>query len=60
VVVILAGSYYNAGPARDYSGRGHHVTALVALNKTDLSEWIGTTPQSLMREVDQGLDDPGL
>ncbi len=32
-----------------------NVTALVTLDKTDLSDWIGTTPQSLMREVDRGL-----
>jgi mRNA interferase MazF len=32
-----------------------NVTALVTLNKTDLSERIGTTPLSLMREVDRGL-----
>ncbi len=32
-----------------------NVTALVTLNKTDLSERIGTTPQSLMQEVDRGL-----
>jgi mRNA-degrading endonuclease toxin of MazEF toxin-antitoxin module len=28
---------------------------LLSLDKTDLGEWIGTTPQSLMREVDRGL-----
>jgi mRNA interferase MazF len=32
-----------------------NVTALVTLNKTDLSERIGTTPLALMREVDRGL-----
>lgn len=32
-----------------------NVTALVTLNKTDLIERIGTTPLSLMREVDRGL-----
>ena len=32
-----------------------NVTALVTLNKTDLSERIGMTPQSLMQEVDRGL-----
>ncbi len=32
-----------------------NITALVTLDKTDLGEWIGTTPQSLMREVDRGL-----
>ena len=32
-----------------------NVTALVTLDKTDLRNWIGTTPQSLMREVDRGL-----
>ncbi len=32
-----------------------NITALVTLNKTDLTERIGTTPQSLMREVDRGL-----
>lgn len=32
-----------------------NVTALVTLNKTDLSERIGMAPQSLMQEVDRGL-----
>ena len=32
-----------------------NVTALVTLDKTDLSDWIGTTPQSLMQEIDRGL-----
>lgn len=32
-----------------------NVTALVTVDKTDLHDWIGTTPQSLMREVDRGL-----
>lgn len=32
-----------------------NVTALVTLNKTDLSDGIGTTPQSLMRDIDRGL-----
>lgn len=32
-----------------------NLTALVTLNKTDLSDRIGTTPLSLMREVDRGL-----
>ncbi len=32
-----------------------NVTALITLNKTDLGELIGTTPQSLMGEVDRGL-----
>ncbi len=32
-----------------------NVTALVTLNKTDLTARIGTTPQSLMSEVDRGL-----
>lgn len=32
-----------------------NITALVTLDKTDLGEWIGNTPQSLMREVDRGL-----
>jgi len=32
-----------------------NVTALVTLNKSELSDWIGTTPLSLMREVDRGL-----
>jgi mRNA interferase MazF len=32
-----------------------NATALITLNKTDLSEWVGTTPLSLMREVDRGL-----
>lgn len=32
-----------------------NVTALVTLDKTDLSDRIGTTPPSLMRDVDRGL-----
>lgn len=32
-----------------------NVTALVTLNKSDLTDWIGSTPQSLMRDVDRGL-----
>jgi mRNA interferase MazF len=32
-----------------------NVTALVTLNKSDLSDWIGSTPLSLMRDVDRGL-----
>jgi mRNA interferase MazF len=32
-----------------------NITALVTVNKTDLTERIGTTPQSLMHEVDRGL-----
>lgn len=32
-----------------------NITALVTLNKTDLGRWIGSTPQSLMSEVDRGL-----
>jgi mRNA interferase MazF len=32
-----------------------NVTALVTVNKTELSEWIGTRPLSLMREVDRAL-----
>ncbi len=32
-----------------------NVTALVTLNKTDLSDPIGTTPPSLMHDVDRGL-----
>lgn len=32
-----------------------NVTVLVTLNKADLSDLIGVTPQSLMREVDRGL-----
>lgn len=32
-----------------------NVTALVTLNKSDLSDRIGTTPPSLMRDVDRGL-----
>lgn len=32
-----------------------NVTALVTLNKTDLSEWAGHTPQALTDDVDRGL-----
>jgi mRNA interferase MazF len=32
-----------------------NVTALVTLNKSDLTDWIGSTPQSVMRDVDRGL-----
>jgi mRNA interferase MazF len=32
-----------------------NITALVTLNKTDLSDRIGATPLSLLREVDRGL-----
>lgn len=32
-----------------------NITAIVTLNKTDLNERIGTTPQSLMHQVDRGL-----
>ena len=32
-----------------------NVTTLVTLNKSDLSDWIGSTPLSLMRDVDRGL-----
>lgn len=32
-----------------------NVAALAKLDKTDLKDWIGTTPQSLMTEVDRGL-----
>ena len=31
------------------------VTSLVTLDKSDLREWAGQVPMSLMREVDQGL-----
>ena len=31
------------------------VTALVTLSKTDLAEWAGQVPPSLMHNVDQGL-----
>src|SRR4051812_26664502 len=31
-----------------------NVTALVTLNKSDLTDLIGSTPQSLMRDVDRG------
>lgn len=32
-----------------------NVTALITLDKTDLTDRIGDTPQSLMHEVDRGL-----
>jgi mRNA interferase MazF len=32
-----------------------NVTALVTLNKTDLTDRVGQVPPSLMREVDRGL-----
>ena len=32
-----------------------NVTALITLNKTDLTDWIGTTPLSILREIDRGL-----
>lgn len=32
-----------------------NITAVVTLNKTDLTERIGTTPQALMHEIDRGL-----
>lgn len=32
-----------------------NVTALVTLNKSDLSDWAGQVPASMMRDVDQGL-----
>ena len=32
-----------------------NVTALVTLDKADLTDWIGITPLPLMREVDRGL-----
>jgi mRNA interferase MazF len=32
-----------------------NVTALVTLNKSDLTEWVGPVPPDLMHEVDQGL-----
>lgn len=32
-----------------------NITALVMLNKTDLTERVGDVPSSLMREVDRGL-----
>ena len=32
-----------------------NVTAVVALNKTDLSEQAGQTPLALLREIDRGL-----
>ena len=32
-----------------------NVTALVALNKTDLTDWVGQIPQALMQDVDRGL-----
>jgi mRNA interferase MazF len=32
-----------------------NITALVTLNKTDLTDFAGKLPSSLMREVDNGL-----
>lgn len=32
-----------------------NVTALVTLNKADLTDWIGQVPPGLMHEVDDGL-----
>jgi mRNA interferase MazF len=32
-----------------------NVTALVTLNKSDLGEQVGTTPATMMRDVDRGL-----
>ena len=32
-----------------------NVTALVTLNKTDLTDWAGQLPPSLMHDVDHGL-----
>ncbi len=32
-----------------------NVTALITLNKSDLNEWAGHVPPSLMHDVDQGL-----
>jgi mRNA interferase MazF len=32
-----------------------NVTALVTLNKTDLTDWVGQVPLRLMHEVDRGL-----
>lgn len=32
-----------------------NVTALATLNKTDLTEWVGQVPASLMHDVDRGL-----
>lgn len=32
-----------------------NVTALATLNKTDLTDWVGQVPPSLMHEVDRGL-----
>jgi mRNA interferase MazF len=32
-----------------------HVTAVVTLNKTDLSEQAGQAPLTLLREIDRGL-----
>ena len=32
-----------------------NITALITLNKTDLSDPIGTTPPSLLNEIDRGL-----
>lgn len=32
-----------------------NVTALVTLNKTDLTDWVGEVPQNLMNDVDRGL-----
>lgn len=32
-----------------------NVTALITLNKTDLTHWVGQIPPSLMHDVDRGL-----
>jgi mRNA interferase MazF len=32
-----------------------NVTALVRLNKTDLTDWVGQIPPGLMHDVDRGL-----
>jgi mRNA interferase MazF len=32
-----------------------NVTALVTLNKTDLTDWVGQIPPGLIRDVDRGL-----
>ena len=32
-----------------------NVTALVTLNKTDLTDWVGHVPPNLMHDVDRGL-----
>lgn len=32
-----------------------NVTALVTLNKSDLTDWVGQVPPSLMEDVDRGL-----